>query len=121
MASECLRALVSASWIMREPCVPVSPNGAEGTCSPTSRLISGLWAIVRLRLTRAPYYLGEGPIFFIFEAQVVDHLAQTLSAASDCVDRCLQLLPRRRVLGLDSPNPDGCIGSIALPPRAGEL
>src|SRR5215207_2210022 len=50
-APECLRALVSASWIMCETCVPVSPNGAEGTCSPTSRLISQPRAIVRLRLT----------------------------------------------------------------------
>src|SRR5215212_5656230 len=59
-APECLRALVRASWIMREACVPVSPNGAEGTCSPTSRLSSTFLAIVLFRLTRDSTISGKG-------------------------------------------------------------
>src|SRR5215204_6350157 len=51
-ALACLRALVSASWITRKTCAPVSPKGVAGTRSPTSRLISTLRAIVRFRLTR---------------------------------------------------------------------
>src|SRR5215212_4121878 len=50
-APECLRALVSASWIMRDACVPVSPRGVAGTPSSTSIVISTCFAIVLLRLT----------------------------------------------------------------------
>ena len=31
-------------------------------------------------------HIGEGPAFLAFEAQIVDHLAQALGAASDRVD-----------------------------------
>src|SRR5829696_4132035 len=51
-ALACLRALVRASCIKRDACVPVSPKGVAGTRSPTSRLISTCYAIVRFRLTR---------------------------------------------------------------------
>ena len=51
-APECLRAFVRASWITRETCIPVSPNGASGTRSSMYRLILTFLAIVRLRLTR---------------------------------------------------------------------
>ena len=92
LAPEWRRALVSASWRIRNACVPTSPNGAEVGPSPISRLISKPRAIFRLLLTRDSINSRKGRSSHL-EAQVVDRLTEALGATPDGIDSCLELSP----------------------------